>query len=292
MTRHLAAEDPELRPVHVYLFVHAHEQRFKIGVSVDPEQRRAALQERDHICPTRSRLVSLPSRERAYQVERALHKALAPSRCHDRPHSGGTEWFDLDALPLATRLLQGMPRGPALGAGLNVVPLHLATGQDALAGVERLALRNACRAEAVAELWLQVRDTLALSVFVGEQRDSTPTQLVLRGFRHAWDEPMAGLRHRIVNLETYQLEGQVLPGARPRPWTRVKSLVRRIDYLKEQPDDLVLELESLRSMARWPGGDEVSAAMRRAIALIERDDRDRAPRPRETGTRCRGARHG
>ena len=74
--RHAASNQPS----YVYLFVHATENRFKIGKSQSPVDRLAQLPEAGQIDGTQSLRVALPDRQRAGQVESLLHRGLAGYR--------------------------------------------------------------------------------------------------------------------------------------------------------------------------------------------------------------------
>lgn len=116
-----ASEDPQFpsrrhQPCSVYLLVHEFEPRFKIGLSQDPLKRAMILPDSPHLQWDACVKATLPTRDRAYQVERAMHKALAVFRIHVRGDDGqvwdgGSEWFDLKGLSHAINLLSMMPEG-------------------------------------------------------------------------------------------------------------------------------------------------------------------------------------
>ena len=104
------------QPCSVYLLVHEFETRFKIGLSQDPLKRAMILPDAPNLQWDACLRATLPTRDRAYQVERALHKALAVFRIHVRGFDGqawdgGSEWFELKGLGHAVNLLSMMPEG-------------------------------------------------------------------------------------------------------------------------------------------------------------------------------------
>lgn len=116
-----ADETPEVtsrrdQPCSVYLLIHECEPRFKIGLSQDPLKRAMILPDAPHLQWDACLKATLPTRDRAYQVERSLHKALAVFRVHVRGFDGeawdgGSEWFELKGLSHAVNLLSMMPEG-------------------------------------------------------------------------------------------------------------------------------------------------------------------------------------
>ena len=124
VTAHCQAQPPaeqELlsrrnQPCSVYLLVHEFEPRFKIGLSQDPLRRAMILPDSPQLQWDACVKATLPTRDRAYQVERAMHKALAVFRIRVRGEDGqvwdgGSEWFDLKGLSHAVNLLSMMPEG-------------------------------------------------------------------------------------------------------------------------------------------------------------------------------------
>lgn len=118
----LRAVASSMRPSYVYLFVHATENRFKIGRSQSPATRLAQLPEADQIDRIQSLQVLLPDRRRAEQVESLLHKGLAGFRLQlswlgdsdalkvdTSLWDGATEWFSLSGLRHAMALLRAVP---------------------------------------------------------------------------------------------------------------------------------------------------------------------------------------
>lgn len=101
-------------PCSVYLLVHAHAPRFKIGQSNDPWVRGQNLPEAGFIQWGRSLQAVFPSRSRAAQVESMLHRALAAFRLNYKLHKGAawdgsTEWFTQSGFRHAVNLLKVTP---------------------------------------------------------------------------------------------------------------------------------------------------------------------------------------
>ena len=117
------------RPCSVYLLVHAHDQRFKIGLSKDPWTRGQNLPEGAFINWERSLQVVLGSQTRASEVERMLHKALAGFRLNFKPlhqtlWDGSTEWFNQSAFCHAVNLLKVTPTGGPQSELSELLPVH------------------------------------------------------------------------------------------------------------------------------------------------------------------------
>lgn len=117
------------RPCSVYLLVHAHDQRFKIGLSMDPWTRAQNLPEAAFINWEKSLQVVLGSQSRASEVERMLHKGLAGFRLHFKPlhqtlWDGSTEWFSQSAFCHAVNLLKVTPTGGPQSELSELLPVH------------------------------------------------------------------------------------------------------------------------------------------------------------------------
>ena len=98
------------KPCYVYLAVHRAGQRFKIGLSIDPLSRFQQLPEAGDIDLTVTLVRRLPSKARALQVERSLHRALDPHRLLlEQRGDGYTEWFRMEAFQRAGVMIDAMP---------------------------------------------------------------------------------------------------------------------------------------------------------------------------------------
>ena len=81
----------------VYVLERLDRSKFKIGWALDPLKRVRQLPEFDAqlVDLRRSRVLWLPSRHRAEQVERSMQKSLGPYRSPaDHQGDGHSEWFD------------------------------------------------------------------------------------------------------------------------------------------------------------------------------------------------------
>ena len=96
----------------VYLIHRTDRRRFKLGWALDPVLRAQRLPEfrRGTLDLRGSYALWLSTRKRAEQVERALHKSLAPFQVSPgHQDDGHREWFAPAALPSAVSLLRQMP---------------------------------------------------------------------------------------------------------------------------------------------------------------------------------------
>ena len=120
---------------YVYLLVHRDEPRFKIGISKSPFSRMKGLPEHACIAPENSFEAELPSRIRANQVEKALHRLLSGLRLHvvdddARPSNGNTEWFEIQGLSLAINILQNTPSNNEDGGAIVLRRLDPCTAES------------------------------------------------------------------------------------------------------------------------------------------------------------------
>lgn len=110
----------------VYVMHRTDRRRFKLGWSLDPLQRAQHLPEfrRGMLDLRGSYALWLRSRQRAEQVETALHKSLAPYRVSPgHQDDGHSEWFAPAALPSAMSLLRQMPAEEGVSDSPGLVPL-------------------------------------------------------------------------------------------------------------------------------------------------------------------------
>lgn len=221
-------------PTKVYLLVHENDRMFKIGVSDEPMRRSRSLPQARRINWTRSRHVDLPSRDRAFEVEGALHKSLKPYSAKVFYGDGRTEWFRIEAFPLALSLLHTIPKD---GSGFSRMSV-----EDFAHGPNWEVRANVQRVQNAIALWRGVREHLRVTV----REQEVLTFHRLRGVdANKW------WRHALVDLDTYQL---VDPGTEKPP-----HLVRLIAYDEQFPNDLVLSLTPLIRLKRLPGGAHIAA---------------------------------
>jgi len=242
------------QPAAVYLIHRIDRRRFKVGWSIDPLRRAMKLPEYalGELDLRGSCALWLSTKRRAGQVERAMHKGLAPYRVTaGHGGDGHSEWFATDAVPSALQLLRQMPGDdPGMG-GSPPAPLRplLIDG----AGVELVESDRSPQDVwyGVEDLWLR----LAAELPVWADSDGPVWRVVLSGFRHARDASMADLRWRALdsNVFMWQLSGQ--RGA----------FVRLIAY---DGNDLVYTLSPLTVIDRWPQGEDLGWQVRGLLARL------------------------
>ena len=235
----------------VYVLQRFDRQRFKVGWALEPIQRIAKLPEFDarQIDLDNSVALWLPTRKRAEQIERAVHKSLAPyvsEPAHRR--TGHTEWFEPGAHAMALRMLAQMPAEgrtdprPALTPVL--APTHVPVVQET--GPQEVWW-------ALEDLWTRLSMCTALTI----ERDGDIHRVVLPAFRHARDGVLADLRNAVFDTETYTWRYAGLRG----------EFVSLIDY---RGDDLVCTLTRPRSIESWPDGEELIWQQKAFLLRLER----------------------
>lgn len=247
----------------VYLINRTDRRRFKVGWSFDPLHRARQLPEfsRGELDLRSSCALWLPSRKRARQVERAMHKCLAPYQVRaNHDGDGHSEWFAPIALHSAVQLLREMPGDGPLRGGRRAERLEpLLTAQRYLGLVETT--------ESPQDVWYGVEDLwLRISAELPVRAEGEESQWSVRvaGFRHACDGQMRGLRERALDSEAYTWR---LAGERG-------AFVRLIAY---EGDDLVFTGSALAAIERWPGGQELGWQVRGLLARLRTPSR-KAPR--------------
>lgn len=274
------------QPAFVYFFVHASEPRVKVGVSLVPLKLLSQLPECHDINMDQSWVVAMPDARRVYEVERVLHKALAPSAFQIRSrgvHDGKTEWFRLDALPVAIRLLQSVPcAGKAVGT-FTPVPLSSMTAGNSLLACgsdgagkrfESAEQHNLRVAGEVCQRLLFVADHLPVRLQPIEPKDQL--DVVFKGFRQ-WGMGVRSIqrpsievwrqRSAVVDLESYGLQrGQERAGA-----TSVvpPCLITMIGYDRLEPDSLRIRLAAVEHIQALPAGRAMCAHLNALTAQLE-----------------------
>jgi hypothetical protein len=238
-------------PGAVYLLPHIGRSRFKVGWSLHPLKRVQQLPE----FPARqldlnaADVAWFEHAKRAREVERALHRSLAPFQVGaGHLGDGRTEWFAIQGLVLARRMLGVLPAAdvasrrallrPLLGAAEPPDNLSTPMMESALDAWYR-----------VEDLWLRLERLLPLSLHT----DRGQRQLRWIGLRRLVDIGHLVLRSRVVDVETY---GWREAGNR-------RSLVTLIDW---DGDDLVLELMPSQTLRRWTDGDQVDQMLTGFVA--------------------------
>ena len=269
-------------PCYVYLLVHQHDRRFKIGLSQDPVLRAHNLREAPCVDWGSSVQVALPNPGRAAQVERMLHKALAGFRLDFRPmHAqawdGSTEWFDQSGFRHAINLLRVTPTGGERSDLARLRPLDQPSSEESSGSGQvqtearhheaQAALTLAeVRQQQAAQYNLQQIAVIAevltvlsweLRIEVQDKQDlphASPTIVCIHGLRHDWSEAMMKARFEVVDSELWALQTGHADPAR-----RVWPLVRLIRYSSTAPDSLELVVNDLKAIGRLPGGVKVVA---------------------------------
>jgi hypothetical protein len=222
----------------VYVLQRFDRQRFKVGWALEPMQRIAKLPEFDarQLDLDHSVALWVPTRQRAEQIERAVHKSLAPyvSKPGHR-RTGHTEWFESDAHSMAMRMLVQMPGNEGADARVGLTPLT----QQPQGNVPRETGPQETW-WALEDLWTRLSMCTALTI----ERDGDCRRLILPAFRNAHQGALAELRHAVFDTETYTWRNAGQRG----------EFVSLIDY---RGDDLVCTLTGSRRIEAWPDGEEL-----------------------------------
>ena len=231
---------PSQPPAAVYLLLRRDRQRFKVGWAADPMRRIRKLPEfvALQLDIAASKVLWLPDRQRAEQVERAVQKTLAPHTA-DAGHrrDGHSEWFEQLALPLAVRALVQMP---AKDRAIRVARLISVQAKPPALDAEPIETGPLDTWWALEDLWSR----LAMHGHVSVDMRGDVHGVVIHDFRNAWDGPVGDLRSEVMDLGTYRWHTA----------GRSDEFVKLIDY---RGDDLVCTLAMMRLIATWPEGDDL-----------------------------------
>ena len=254
-------------PCFVYLAVHSAGQRFKIGLSNDPLRRFASLPEAEDIDLETTVARRMPTRARASQVERSLHRALEPySLVLAHQSDGYTEWFRLDAFATAVAIVDAMP-DPTAPSQLLGISAKGARRKPVLIAAEH----NVARAMSAAVLWREARRVVGLSITQGRERVS----LVVKDFRATASNAGSGIRARLLGLK----DDYALRAARtPRGVHATPSLVRFITFDGPDERDPRIDLQDWATLRRLPGGERLVQRLRDGIELVRIESRFAAER--------------
>jgi T5orf172 domain len=240
------------RPGAVYLLPHIGRARFKVGWSLHPLERVQRLPE------YLARELDLGSADvawfeqapRACEVERALHRSLAPYRVQPgHLGDGRTEWFAIQGLVLARRMLDVLPAADGASRRARLQPLlgaPEAPEANFTTPIAQSALDTWYRVE---DLWSRLNRLLPLALHTDRER----RHLHWIGLRRLTDIGHLVLRSRVVDIETYgwrEYEGR-------------RTLVTLMDW---EGDDLLLQLMPSRTLRRWAEGDFVDQSLEAFIA--------------------------
>lgn len=246
----------------VYALIRLDRRRFKIGWSRSPLHRARQLREyrQGELDLKASRTIWLPNRERAEQVERSVHKSLAPYRV-DAGHreDGSQEWYAGHAQDAALRLLSQMPLEPTSRHTARLLPLAeppapgdavcIETGpQDAWWRLEDLLCRMALHCA------ISVRDL---------EQGALPVVTVY-GLRCLADPAAPELRTAAMDSDSYQCwrDGRPLNFVKTFGWDGA---------------DLVLHFNSMKVLERWEQGPELVWQVRGFLVRLVRSSRVRRP---------------
>ena len=270
-----------LGPCSVYLLVHQHDRRFKIGLSQAPLARAQHLPEAPCIDWRSSLQVVFPNQSRASQIERMLHKALAGFRLdlaalHRASWDGSTEWFAQSGFRHAINLLQVTPTAGDLSSLARMLPLD----QDKLAGrgrgtwqegqilnvrkdaltliqerYQQAAEHNRTQLAVIAEMLTVLSWSLRIEVQKSQERPTPlPSIVRIHGLKDDWSDAMMKARFEVLDSERWALH---TGDAVPKP--QVTPLVRLIRYSSTTPQALELVVNDLKVIGRLPGGYDVVA---------------------------------
>lgn len=276
-------------PCSVYLLVHQHDRRFKIGLSQTPLVRAQHLPEAPCIDWCSSLQVVFPNQNRAFQIERMLHKALADYRLdltakYRASWDGSTEWFAQSGFRHAINLLRVTPTAGDLSSLARMLPLdqgllpnrglgklqeqhHPPKAKDALTLIQerhhQAAEHNRQQLAVVAEMLTVLSWSLWIEVQNSQERP-TPLPAIVRihGLKDDWSEAMMKARFQVLDSERWALH---TGDAAPKP--HVTPLVKLIRYSSTAPQALELVVNDLKVIGRLPGGHDVVAQWR---ALCQR----------------------
>ncbi len=256
-------------PAAVYLLLHRSEPRFKLGWSLNPSRRILDLPEHeaDELDLNASLVAWMPSRSRAEQVERSMHKLLRPNAVTlNHSGDGHTEWFQARAWDRAIRLLQQV----SVNGDTRLVQLQ--SFGNAAQDAPVVAL-DGNKTQDPQVVWQHIEDLLLRLV------QHVPVQLLLEqaprvsfiGLRRAWPEGhgplgligardchLAKLRWVVMTAETYQFRRQ----------GRLHSFLQWLDY---EGDDLLLQFVNLDNLETWDAEvhlpTQVKALLQRLVLL-------------------------
>lgn len=245
---------PVHRPGAVYLLPHHNRERFKVGWSLHPMQRIQRLPEyyAEELDLAAAQVAWFAQAQRAHQVERVLHRSLAPySVLPNHWGDGHTEWFNARGMALARRMLGLQPaadggRGQARLQALSDAPEAPTENAQAPLAPEAGALDTWYRVE---DLWLRLGALLPLAL----EADRDHRCLHWLGLRCLVEPGTVLLRSRAVNVDTYR-------------WHEAGQRRSLVTLMAWDQDNLLLHLMPTRQMQRWAEGDAVANLLRAHLA--------------------------
>lgn len=246
------------RRASVYLLRRLDCKRFKLGWARRPLQRVRHLPEygRGELDLKASSAIWLPARARAEQIERSLHKTLAPYSA-PVPHDGDgcSEWVEDVAHDTARRLLAQMPVDEHTSRPARVVPLTLLPPPADAVSIETQPQ----------DVWWRVEDLLLRLVMHCPVTVHAPPEarVVVHGLWKGTEGVLGQLRQAALDADTFQC----------RHDGRWLAFVQTID---RDGEDVVLQFTPLKLIERWPLGPDLVWQVGGLLAQLKH----RAPAPR------------
>lgn len=239
----------------VYVLLRRDRRRFKLGWARRPLARVRQLPEfqAGELDLEASSAIWLPSRPRAEQIERSMHKTLAPyATTADHHGDGHQEWFEAVAHPTALRMLAQMPVDERTDRPARVVPLQLPPPHPDAVSIETGPQDTWW---AIEDLWSRLAMWCAMTVEQGAE-----PRVTVHGIRRFAQGPVWELRQAAMDPESYQC----------RRGGRLLAFLCWIDY---RGDDLVLQMAPLKSIERWDDGPDLVWQVRAFLVRLARSAR-------------------
>lgn len=266
-----ATPTPDVDKTYVFLKKHLSSKRFKIGLSNSPSVQAGQLIEDVMISRSSSIQVAFPSRTRASDVERSLHKALGDYRFifeNTFRHGGDTEWFGMDGWNVAVELIKciaiGRDEVSKLEGLLGDAYLdYSSSAVDSLQGFENdhnsKVFENLRRMDNVASIFLslgacchrlQIKVSLeAVKMPCSSKQPMISYILKIASLRQTWSVAELCLRYKLLNIDLYKFHTYATRGIH----TEV-SLVKRIQALPVGVNLICMHLCSPAGLKSLPGG--------------------------------------
>jgi hypothetical protein len=254
----------------VYLLLCRDRTRFKLGWALDPVARICVLPEfsRRKLDLAASKAIWLPSRQRAEQVERSMHKALRPYRvAPEHRLDGWQEWFDGRAQQAALRLLRQMPLDNDSYVTASIVPLLKPPMLQSATQTEptpdsspaSVVLGRVDRRSDPQSVWWSIEDRLirlAMRYPVTVSGEHSPV-ITVHGLKSLPVQRLTKLRRIVFDTERWQCWRGNLP----------LSFIQTIGW---EGDDLVLRFMPLQHIEQWEGGPELISQVQSFLLRLER----------------------
>lgn len=235
----------------VYVLMRRDRRRFKLGWARRPLHRARRLPEfrRGELDLEHSRAIWLPSRQRAEQVERSMHKSLAPYRVPAGHHGDGAEeWFAGTAQDTALRMLAQMPLQESSNATARLLPLTVPAPPSDAVSIET----------GPQDTWWRIEDVLSrLALRWPVSVCAEPVAVVVHGFRIRDPCDPDDLRRAALDADTYQC------------WCDGRRLAF-VQTLNWEGDDLVVRMTPATVIAGWEGGHEIAWQVTGFLARLRR----------------------